>query len=37
VIYTLVFLLMCLMPGGPWEEADRPLPPLQPADPMAGY
>ena len=27
VIYTLVFFLMRLMPGGPWEEADRPLPP----------
>jgi len=26
-IYTLVFFLMRLMPGGPWEEADRPLPP----------
>jgi ABC-type dipeptide/oligopeptide/nickel transport system permease component len=26
-IYTLVFVLMRLMPGGPWEEADRPLPP----------
>jgi ABC-type dipeptide/oligopeptide/nickel transport system permease component len=27
VIYTLVFFLMRLMPGGPWEDADRPLPP----------
>src|SRR5689334_6817552 len=26
-IYTVVFFLMRLMPGGPWEEADRPLPP----------
>jgi ABC-type dipeptide/oligopeptide/nickel transport system permease component len=27
VIYTVVFFLMRLMPGGPWDDADRPLPP----------
>jgi len=26
-IYTAVFFLMRAMPGGPWEEAERPLPP----------
>ncbi|MCC7105923.1 MAG: ABC transporter permease [Chloroflexi bacterium] len=26
VIYTMVFFLMRIMPGGPWDNADRPLP-----------